>query len=137
MSAVIETKIWLALKERVAAQVALPVIWPLDTFDLDVTKYQVIVNYVPNASTRPSLGNDETHYYDGLLVLTLMSPLSRTLEQITQQAATLVDAFPESARLEFDGVRVHIAKRGDITQTYRDAGMWRTPINIRWRQFGG
>lgn len=137
MSAIIENKIWLALRQRVTDQVQLPTVWPLDTFKLDPTKYQVLVNYVPNTSIRPSLGNDETHYYEGLLILTLMAPLDRTLEQVTQQAAKLVDAFPESARLEFDGVRVRIAKRGDITQTYRDAGMWRTPINIRWKQFGG
>lgn len=137
MSAIIENKIWLALRQRVIDQVQLPIVWPLDTFKLDPTKYQVLVNYVPNTSIRPSLGNDETHYYEGLLILTLMSPLDRTLEQVTQQAAKLVNAFPESARIEFDGVRVHIAKRGDITQTYRDAGMWRTPINIRWKQFGG
>lgn len=137
MSAVIETKIWMALKQHIASNVTLPIIWPLDEFHLDPTKNQVIVSYIPNISERPNLANDSTHYYEGIIQLTLMSPLNRTLEQILQVAAGLVDVLPESSRLEFDGVRVYIAKRGDITQTYRDENMWRTPINIRWKQFGG
>lgn len=136
MSAVIETKIWMALRERVASVVTLPIVWPLDTFKLDPTKQQVIVSFVPNVSERPNLANDSTHYYSGLLQFSLMSPLNWKLEQVMQSAALLVDAFPESARLEYDGVRVHISKRGDISQPYRDENMNRTTINIRWQQFG-
>lgn len=137
MSAVIETKIWMALRERIASVVASPIVWPLDTFKLDPTTQQVIVSWSPNVSTRPNLANDSTHYYEGILTLGLMSPLNWTLEQVMQSAALLVNAFPESLRLEYDGVRVHIMKRGDIATTYRDENMWRTPINIRWGQFGG
>lgn len=131
----IETKIWMAIKQHILDNVTLPVVFPLDSFELDVAVNQVIVSFIPNISERPNMANDSEHYYDGIFQLTLMSPLNRNQENIINHCSNLVAAFPESARLVFDGVRVHIAKRGDITQTYRDAGMWRTPINFRYRAF--
>lgn len=131
----IETQIWMALKNHINAYVHLPVVMPTEQADLDTTQQQVLVSFIPNISERPFMENDSIHYYDGILQLTLMSPLNRNQENIIHHASRLIGAFPESSRIVFGGIRVHIPKRGDMTQTYRDGGMWRTPINIRYRAF--
>lgn len=131
MTANIETNIWTALKKNINSPYT--TYWPLDSFKIDVLKEQVIVTLIPNVSERFTIANDGFHDYNGILQLSLLSPLTRTQEQVIQSCGNLVNILPESLVAEHNGVRVYIAKRGDIGQTYRDEGMWRTPVSFRYR----
>lgn len=131
MTANIETNIWKALKKNI--NLPYTTYWPLDSFKLDVLKEQLIVTIIPNIAERFAMGNDAFHDYNGILQISLLSPLNRTQEQVTQICGNIVNTLPESLVAESEGVRVYIAKRGDIGQTYRDEGMWRTPVSFRYR----
>lgn len=137
MSLAREAKIRQALVDHMAQvglTLNLPVSWPSDNFDPDVTGNFLIFSYVPNISERPYMGTEEEHIYNGIVQIDVMSPLGRLYADHAMQIASQVVAlFPEDAPMRYDDVTVMVTKRGDIVQGYRDFGMWRTPISIRWQ----
>lgn len=135
--ATLETKIWEALRLRVVevgSALGLPVSYPAENFSPDVKNGFLITSYVPNISQRIAIGNDEQHAYNGILQIDVMMPLRvHVMSQAMQKCGDVVAMFPESLKMRFEDITVQPTKRGDVAQGYRDNGMWRTPVSIRWQ----
>lgn len=139
-TATLETKIYEAIKARVShvgTVLGMKVAYPAENFEPDTKNGFLIFNNMPNISERPSIANDENHYYNGIAQIDIMLPVGLHVNsRSVQLAGLIIDEFPESIRMEFEGITVRVTKRGDYAAGYRDGNMWRVPVSIRWLCIG-
>lgn len=127
-----EQNIWNALSEQVD-ELDYTIVGPLDVYPANPRDPFVIMTNIPNISQRMAMDNDWTHVYDGVLSLSLMTPLQVPIAEVIGMAGEIVEEFPESLKMVYGDTTVRVTKRGDVAQGYRDNAFWRTPISIRWQ----
>lgn len=143
MSATIETKIWQALKARVAGlPLGLVVNWPLEPFTPPVSGGKqlpyVECRHIPNSVNRRLLGSDDPQERPGIVQLTLCWPAADIgigsgkthPDVLIQKAGEVAAYFPTDLRLTFEGAVVAIERAPDVAQPYRDEAYIRAPVSV-------
>lgn len=131
-----ETKIWQALKAKVATISGYDFDWPQSEFTPSDAPY-LEVRHLPNYSNRLTIENSGQSQYKGILQLSLMYPitLKHSGEVMLEKAGLIKAQFTQGTLLSFQGVNVEIEKQPDIAQPFREDGFWRYPITIRYFSF--
>lgn len=138
----VNTKIWLALRARVASLAltpALPVIWPGQNKDLPSVRCIEVVNMV-NRPDRRFIGSNDPHDRMGILQIGLLSLFadSEHAETATREiAGDIADHFVVDMPLRYQDVDVRVYEAPEVGTSLKDETRNRivTPVSIRWRTF--
>jgi len=138
----IEEKIEEALYVHVAALAALDgmpsIAWPNDAFPVPPeTKpgTYIELRLMPNDNTRLFLNGGAPHMRQGILQLTVFTPLLVGSAPATALAGEIAEFFPADLDLFNDGVRVRIQQAPDVLPGDKDDVSWMVPISIRYEAF--
>lgn len=148
MPATVETKIWQALKARVAT---LPggyaINWPLAPFTPPKAGNRplpyVECRHIPNRNNRFLMGSTDPQERRGILQMTLCWPATNVgtgsgkthPDDLIQRAGEIAAHFPTDLAMDFEGIRVRVERAADVAQAYRDEAYARCPVSIRWQAF--
>ncbi len=128
----VESLIAKALYAHVAAfDTELDIAWPNVAFKPTDDAYLRVDN-LRNATGRPFIANTPARH-QGILQVTVLSPLDAGEIASLEIAGALADHFQPGTRLAFTGGTVRIDKRADVT-TLRDSegARWMAPVSIQW-----
>lgn len=142
MTATVETKIWMALREHVD-ELDYAFLWPGEATELPQEDGQPVdcieVSYLPNRPRRRALKGTSPHQRPGILQLLLLTVAGAEHHQTQaiEKAGTIAAHFEAGLKLHFDGVRVDITEAPTVSGGYQDTtrGRWATPITIRFQSF--
>ena len=138
MTEIVETKIWMALRARIATlPLTFAKAWPKEEFTPPPMQPYLEIAHLPNAVQRPFIGHDDPNWRTGILQLTLMYPvaLKHHGEVDIQYAGQIAAHFNQAVEMFYDDVKVTIERSPDVAQGYRDGVYWRTPVSVRWQAF--
>jgi hypothetical protein len=133
MPATIETATYLALKEHTETfDLPTGVVFVYPKADAPKQGKYIAVDWLPNTITRFGLSPSGSSQRPGILQFSIMSPLApaQAPEVDLDLAGRLAAHFPQDLSLFYDSVRVKILRPGDVAQSYRDSGYWRTPVSV-------
>lgn len=147
MNATVETKIWLALRERIESiPLDFPVIIPGDPteapfdeagsyFAEGKLKPFIRVGRATADPSRTFIANGMPHVRTGFLILTLSCPMSRKYNPSTYPylAGTIAAHFSDSVSMRYDDVCVTISRYPHVDDGYEDNGYFNIPVRIPWR----
>ncbi|ESQ83253.1 hypothetical protein AEAC466_13455 [Asticcacaulis sp. AC466] len=138
----VETRIWLALRQRVTSLPGgLAIDWPGSDFtppaDDGGPLGFVEVRQVQSPGTRILIGSQSASGRAGVLQLSLMVPIARGVADaaVAEMAGQMAAHFPADLKLRFMGLEVRIERAADIAAGYRDGVYWRVPVSVRWRAY--
>lgn len=136
----VETKIWLALRERIES-IPLPFAkaWPAETFtpthtDGQLTPY-LRIGRVTVAPIPVLIDDGKRHQRTGTLIITLVHPLGQVTSVYDEYAGQIANHFAEGASMYYGGVCVKITAQPHVQPGYEDNGYWTTPVSIPWQTF--
>lgn len=145
----IETKISQALQARVAS-LGMPYAlrWTDDAPSAPPASGTIPEPYIeahhePNRTVRHFVGSNDAHERPGLLLLTLCWPLSRVgtgpgkahRDAIREMAGKLAEHFPVDHSMDFQGIRVRVAKAPEVLGAFRDDTTLRTQVRVTYTCF--
>ena len=127
-----ETKIWLALKSRIATITGgLAIAYPADVFTPGAAAY-IAVGRVNIAPERVFVASG-AHERRGTLTLSHVAPIGQDQAVYEEAGAKIAAHFPADLCMNFQGVAVKIVSASHVVDGYRDGAWWRTPVNVFWR----
>lgn len=134
----IEEKIERALLAHVAlldldpdVPLALPnVPFPPQGQDKPPTYIEVL--HFRNANRRLFLKGSAPHLRQGILQLTVITPLNRGPQDATELAGQVAEHFPADLDLFEDGVRVRIQQAPDVMAPDKTDVSWDVPVSVRY-----
>lgn len=133
MAAFVETKIWMALKNRLLQITPLPAFaFPGEIFTPNGP--YVRADFIINAPERVTV-NERPHNRLGILALTTVHPLSASGEVMLNLAGSLAHHFPVDSVHTFQDVCVRIRAEPHVLGGFEDNGNWQIPVNITWQCF--
>lgn len=130
----VETRIWMALKNRLLALPSLPpVAWPGSVFQKPDGLWLDVMNIVAD-NGRLLISPRGQHDRSGTFQLLVHHKIGTEYEVSQEAAAQIAAHFPCDFPMEFLGVRVRVTRAPDVHEGYRsDDGWWVTPVRIRWQ----
>lgn len=136
----VETKIWLALRERVESiPLTFAKAWPAETFTPTHTNGQLTpylrIGRVTVAPIPVFIDAGKRHQRTGTLIITLVHPLGQVTSVYDEYAGQIAAHFAEGIAMYYDGVCVKITAQPHVQPGYEDNGYWQVPISIPWRTF--
>lgn len=135
----IEEKIEAALFGRVLAMdlsVDRPIAWPNVPYPPTAPGGPYIrVQHLPNNNARLFMKGSAPHRRQGILQLTVVSPLNGGAPPATAIAGEVAAQFPADLRLDRDGVRVRIQAAPDVLSAVKTDVSWDLPVSIRYEAF--
>lgn len=146
----VETKIWLALKSRVATiagYAANQFAWPMVPFTPPQADGRPLpyldVAHMPNRNSRTLIGSKGPMQRPGILQIALMWPASEIgtgtgkthPDVLVQQAGDIAAHFSTDLCMAFQGVSVRVTKAPDVAQPTRDDAYWRVPVSIFYETY--
>lgn len=138
MNATIETKIWLALRERIdSIPLDFTVIMPGDPGEAPFSdgKLKPFIR-AGRATADPSrifIANGMPHVRTGFLILTLAHPMGQNVSVYYQYAGIIADHFSDSESMQYNDVCVTIPSYPTVSDGYEDNGYFNIPVRIPWR----
>lgn len=133
----VETKIWMALKQRIRPiPGGYTAVFPGDVYDPTNAPY-VQVQLMFNRPGRLTIQSTGPHDRLGILQLNLMYPvtLKHSLDVMQEKAGLIAAHWPTDLTLNFDGVQVRIYEAPQVMQAVREDAYWMIPVSIRWQSF--
>ncbi len=134
----IEEKIEAALFARVIALAfdpAVPIAWPNVPFPADgepkPTTYIEVIHF-RNANTRLFLKGSSPHLRQGILQLTVITPLHGGPSPATKLAGEIAAQFPADLPLFNDDVKVRIQQAPDVMTADKTEVSWNVPVSVRY-----
>lgn len=144
----VETKIWQALRTRVATlQGGYTISWPMEPFSPPTAGGKpapyVECRNIQNRTSRVFIGSSEPHDRKGILQLSLCWPVSEVgtgsgkthPDVLTERAGQIAAHFPTDHRMTFGDVDVRVTSAPDVAQGYLDGTYIKVPVSINWRTF--
>ena len=136
----VETKIWLALRERIES-IPLPFAraWPAETFtpvysDGELLPY-LRIGRVTVAPVPVFIDTGKRHQRTGTLIITLVHPLGRVASVYDEYAGQIAAHFNEGTSMYYNGVCVKVTAQPHVQPGYEQDAYWTVPISIPWRTF--
>lgn len=114
-----------------------PLVWPNIEFpepgDEKPSTY-VAVAHFPNSNTRLILNGAGPHLRQGILQLTIYTPLLGGSRPATKLAGEIAEHFPADLALFEDGIKVRIQRAPDVLPAAKtdDGVSWSTRCDIRY-----
>ena len=128
----VETKIWMALKSRIATITGgLAIAYPADVYTPTDAAY-IAVGRVNIAPERVFVASG-AHERRGTLTLSHVAPIGQDQAVYEEAGAKIAAHFPADLCMNFQGVAVRIVSAPHVVDGYRDGAWWRTPVNVFWR----
>lgn len=140
MAALVETSIWLAIKEHVELiPLMLPIAWPGETFEVPhsdgLPQPYLRVGRVSTDPTGVLIAYGEPHRRTGAVIVTLVYPLGQDISVYDQMAATIAAHFVDGTCMRYGGVLVTVPDYPHVQEGYEDNGYWTVPVRIPWETF--
>ena len=127
-----ETKIWLALKSRIATiPGGLAIAYPADVYTPTDAAY-IAVGRVNIAPERVFVASG-AHERRGTLTLSHVAPIGQDQAVYEEAGAKIAAHFPADLCMNFQGIAVEVVSASHVVDGYRDGAWWRTPVNVFWR----
>lgn len=114
---------------------ALQIAWPNIAFSSPVGASYLRVDHLRNDNTRYFARGDAPSLYQGILQITVVSPLNRNPQEVTEVAGLVAEHFPPDLDLFEDGVRVRIPKWADISSPDKTDASWNVMVSVRYEAF--
>lgn len=135
----IEEKIEAALFTQCLALEA-PVAWPNVPFPgpgEEKPETYIEARIFPNDNTRLFLKGSGPHLRQGILQLTVRTPLNGGGTPVTQLAGEVAENFPADLLLEEDGITVRIQAAPDVgaADKTEDGVSWAAAVSVRYETF--
>lgn len=108
--------------------------WPNKTFDPPSTPY-VRVMHLPNRNTRMIVKGSSAHFRQGILQLTVVTPLLGGATVATELAAEIAEQFPADFDMYEDGIRVRIQKAPDVVVADKTDTSWDVRVDVYYEAF--
>lgn len=137
MAATIETRVWMALRQRVTSiPGGYPIAWPATEFNPANAAYVAVTNFV-NRPSRLTIGSAGADDRRGILQLMLCVPVASKLayEVMNQKASEIAAHFSKDTALTFDGVHVRVTEAPTVAAPMREDNYWQWPVSIRWQAY--
>ena len=132
--ATLETKIWMALRNRVRTlDTELPIAWPGSTYSPD-GKAHISVQNITIAPSR-ILVQHGPHNRTGTLQIMLVQALGVDYSVGRQIAGDIASHFPTDLVLRYRDVCVRVTSAPDVSDGFREGAYWQTPIRIPWQTY--
>ena len=114
-----------------------PLAWPNTTFPEEGQEKPatyVEVRHLPNRNSRFLLSGAAPHLRQGILQLTIYTPLTDGPAPATKLAGELAEHFPADLALFEDDIKVRIQQAPDIipAETTADGVSWSTRVDVRY-----
>jgi hypothetical protein len=132
-----ETKIWLALNERIKTlpfTPKLPIAYAGKTYAPVDGKAFLAVNKISVDPIRLFIG-DQTNERTGTLTITFVSAINNDTSYYEEQAGTIADHFRQDTLMAYEDVCVRVISQPHVVSGFQDNGWWRVPVNIRWQTY--
>lgn len=136
----VETKIWLALRDRVESiPLTFAKAWPAETFtpvynDGELLPY-LRIGRVTVAPVPVFIDTGKRHQRTGTLIITLVHPLGRVASVYDEYAGQIAAHFNEGTSMYYNGVCVKVTAQPHVQPGYEQDAYWTVPISIPWRTF--
>ena len=128
----VETKIWMALKSRIATiPGGLAIAYPADVYTPTDAAY-IAVGRVNIAPERVFVASG-AHERRGTLTLSHVAPIGQDQAVYEEAGAKIAAHFPADLCMNFQGIAVKVVSASHVVDGYRDGAWWRTPVNVFWR----
>lgn len=135
----IEEKIEAALFARVVTldlgDDPVPVAWPNLTFPepgQDTPTTYLEVRHFRNANSRLFMNGSDPHRRQGILQITVITPLNFGTTLATGLAGQIAEHFPADIALFEDGVKVRIQAAPDVLAPDKTDVSWDVPVSVRY-----
>ena len=128
----IETAIEAALFGRVLALDLVgdpPLAWPNKSFKPPSGAY-VRVDHLPNSNTRLFLDPGSSHLRQGILQLTVVTPLHGGPSPSTAMAGAIAEYFPADLALFKDGAKVRVQKAPELMVPEKTDSSWVVRVDV-------
>lgn len=93
------------------------------------------VRHFRNASLRLFLKGADAHHRQGILQLTVISPLNTDQYGSTRLAGQIAEHFPADLELFEEGVKVRIQQAPDVLAADKTDTSWDVPVSVRYEAF--
>lgn len=136
--ATIEESIEAALFSYLAAleiDGAPPLAWPTVPFAPPAGTPYIDVTHLPNRNSRIVLKGSGPHWRQGILQLTVVTPLNAGAPQATALAGSIAELFPAGLDLFEDGIRIRIQQAPDVLPGDKTDVSWDVVVSVRWECF--
>lgn len=110
---------------------ALPIAWPNVAFA--GTGAHLEVQYLPNRNVRPFVADDGETIHQGLLQVSVVTPLDAGITPALETAGLVVEYFPAGLALSGSGVTARVTAKPSVAPPLTEAATLRTPVTIPWR----
>lgn len=150
MAATVETRMWLALKARIATitgYITSQFAWPMDPFTPPQSNGKPLpyldIAHMPNVNARVLVGSKGPMRRPGIVQIALMWPVSEIgtapgkthPDVLIQKVGAVAAHFPTDLCMAFQGVSVRVTKAPDVAQPIRDDAYWRVPVSIFYETY--
>lgn len=135
--ATIEENIEAALFARVASlslSPSLSVAWPNVPFTPPAGGYLEVLHF-PNRPTRTFLAGGDPHFRQGILQLTLVSPLNAGSATATGLAGDIAAHFPADLALYRDGLRLKVQAAPRVWPAEKTDVSWNVRVDVQYECF--
>jgi len=117
-----------------------PIAWPNVTFPEDgdaKPETYIEARHMPNRNTRLYMAGADPHLRQGILQLTIFTPLHEGATPATQLAGEIAEHFPADLALYEDDIRLRIQKAPDIMPAERtdDGVSWSARIDCYYETY--
>lgn len=132
----VNTKIYKAFQERVKGLGwSIKILWPASSEKPPTTLPYVAISRLTLEPTQVLIDKDRPRLRTGTFFLNYAHPLGPPEEFFIEEASKLAAQVVNPDCLHFQDVCVTVDKQPHIQDGYRDEGLWRTPVAIKWRTF--
>lgn len=114
-----------------------PFAWPNTSFKPPVGSY-VRVDHLPNRNARLFIGSTAPHLRQGILQLTVVTPLNGGNSLATGLAGAIAEHFAADLAMFEDDVKVRVQKAPDVKPAERtdDDVSWSARVDVLYECFG-
>lgn len=105
-----------------------PVAWPNRAFTPPGT--YIRVEHLPNRVTRLFLKGSDPHLRQGILQITVVTPLNAGPEDATALAGAVAEHFPADLALYEDGIKVRVQRAPDVMPAEKSDTSWSARVDV-------
>lgn len=106
--------------------------WPNMPFNPTQGQTYLRVDHFPNRNTRLLVKGSAPHLRQGILQITIVTPLDKGPTPATELAGEIAAHFPADLDLFDDGVRVRIQQAPDIIPAEKMDVSWNARVDVRY-----
>ena len=131
----IETKIWMALKSRIATiPGGLVIAYPAGVYTPGAAAYIAVDD--TNAAPQRVMVSRGPHERVGVITVSYVAPIGQDFAVYKEAGSAIAAHFLDDLCIKYGDIVVHISKKSHVVDGYRDGSWWRTPVTVQWRCAG-